>query len=72
MTPDDVRVIFTNVEELAIFADMFAERIEASIGDALTPSDYPASSSPHSIDSVGALFLEVVRIRFLSQHHVYL
>ena len=71
MTAEDVRVIFSNIEEMAIFADAFAERIESHMGDALiSTSDgasllAPSSSSSGSKggkDSIGELFLEVVCI----------
>lgn len=65
MTLDDVRVIFSNVEEMAIFADAFAERIEAHMGDVLL-SILDRAASPSSSngrkDSIGELFLEVVSI----------
>lgn len=65
MTSQDVRVIFSNTEELAVFADAFAERIEASMGDALLSASEGASlasssTTPYPKDSIGALFLEVV------------
>lgn len=65
MTSQDVRVIFSNTEELAVFADAFAERIEASMGDALLSTSEGASlasssTAPYPKDSIGALFLEVV------------
>lgn len=67
MGAEDVRVIFSNTEELAVFADAFAERIESSIGDAIlsTPegASLASSSTPQpSKDSIGALLLEVVSL----------
>lgn len=71
MTSEDVSVIFSNIEEMAIFADAFAERIENHMGDALlsmsdgTSSLTPSSSSSSSNarkDSIGDLFMEVVSI----------
>jgi len=71
MTLEDVSVIFSNIEEMAIFADAFAERIENHMGDALLSiSDGASSLAPSSSssspngrkDSIGDLFLEVVSI----------
>jgi hypothetical protein len=71
MTPEDVRVIFSNIEEMAIFADAFADRIESHMGDALLSTCDGASSLAPSVsssssngrkDSIGELFLEVVCI----------
>jgi dynamin-binding protein len=63
MTAEDVRVIFSNTEDLAVFADVFAERIEVALGDTLDVTDdgSPGISDPDSrVDAVGELFLEVV------------
>lgn len=66
MTPDDVKVVFSNTEELAVFADAFAERIETALGDALEASDDESSGTlgeeaeDRRTDAIGELFLEVV------------
>lgn len=68
MTPQDVRVVFSNTEELAVFADAFAERIEASMGGALGGASSLGEDGATALegddgaktDSIGALLLEVV------------
>ncbi|KAH8110448.1 hypothetical protein DFH11DRAFT_1803816 [Phellopilus nigrolimitatus] len=35
MTKDDVRVIFSNITELAVFSDMFSDRLQEALGDVL-------------------------------------
>ena len=61
MTPEDVRIVFNNTEEIAVFADAFAERIERAISNIL---DDQADSDLEiqRRDTVGALFLDVVRV----------
>lgn len=50
MTQDDVRVIFGNIEQLAVFADGFAEEIETALG-----AEIPGGSG---VDRVGELFVK--------------
>lgn len=52
MTQDDVRVIFGNIEQLAVFADGFAEEIEAALGAEI--------SGGNGVDRVGELFVKRV------------
>ncbi|KAF9507775.1 hypothetical protein BS47DRAFT_1488683 [Hydnum rufescens UP504] len=62
MTAEDVRVIFSNTEDLAVFADVFAERIEVALGDTLDVADDSSpgiSDADSRVDAVGELFLEV-------------
>ena len=54
MTKDDVRIIFSNISELAAFSDMFSERLQDALGNILDDGK--------GEDWVGALFLEIVRI----------
>jgi dynamin-binding protein len=53
MTHDDVRVIFSNIPELAQFADDFVTSLELSLGNVLPTGE--------GEDRVGALFIEMVR-----------
>lgn len=53
MTSEDVRIIFGNVEELAVFSDRFVMQLERAIG--------AAADSGSCDDRVGALFLDTVR-----------
>lgn len=53
MTLEDVRIVFSNIEQLAEFADEFAGKIEKHMGEALNPDS-------EEKDSIGTLFLEVV------------
>lgn len=50
MTQDDVRVIFGNIEQLAVFADGFAEEIETALG-----AEIPGGGG---VDRVGELFVK--------------
>lgn len=52
MTRDDVRIIFGNIGDLAMFSDHFVDRLEEALGGALDGGS--------SEDRVGALFLEIV------------
>lgn len=52
MTQEDTRIIFNNVAEIAVFADMFTERLEDALGAVLEGGT--------GEDHVGALFLEMV------------
>lgn len=58
MTKDDVRIIFGNIAELAVFSDMFSERLQEALGDVLEDGK--------GEDTVGTLFLEVVSTVFLA------
>ena len=53
MTREDTRIIFGNTAELAVFSDMFTERLEEALGNVLEEG--------HREDHVGELFLQVVR-----------
>ena len=52
MTREDTKLIFSNVAELAMFSDMFVERLEQALGSVL--------EGGVGFDHVGSLFLEVV------------
>ncbi|KAH9922107.1 uncharacterized protein B0H18DRAFT_910622 [Fomitopsis serialis] len=52
MTRDDIRIIFNNVAELAVFSDSFTEQIEEALGSVLEGGS--------GEDHVGALFLETI------------
>lgn len=52
MSADDVRIIFSNIEEVAAFAGEFSERLEEALGNVVEGGT--------GEDSVGALFIEVV------------
>ncbi|PPQ78977.1 hypothetical protein CVT25_002261 [Psilocybe cyanescens] len=52
MAPEDVKVIFSNIEELAILSDMFAEKLEFALGNVV--------EGGQGDDYIGALFLECV------------
>jgi dynamin-binding protein len=54
MTPDDTRIIFGNIAEIAMFADAFSEQLEDALGSALD------GGGATDDDRVGALFLDVV------------
>ena len=54
MTKEDVKIIFNNVADLALFSDLFTERLEDALGSVLEGGSGP--------DCVGALFLEMVRV----------
>ena len=53
MTKKDAKIIFNNVADLALFSDLFTERLEDSLGSVL--------EGGVGQDCVGALFLEMVR-----------
>jgi len=53
MSRDDTRIIFSNLPELAKFADDFITRLEIALGNVLP--------SGEGEDRVGALFIEMVR-----------
>ena len=56
MTQDDVRVIFGNIEQLAVFADGFADEIETALG-----AEIPGCNG---VDRVGELFVKRVSSDF--------
>ena len=60
MSRDDARIIFSNVPELAEFADDFVTRLEIALGDVLP--------SGEGEDRVGALFIEMVRWPSITLH----
>lgn len=53
MTKEDVKIIFNNVADLALFSDLFSERLEEALGSVV--------EGGVGRDWVGELFLEVVR-----------
>ena len=55
MTEKDAKIIFMNIADIAMFSDMFTERLEEALGAALEGGT--------GEDHVGALFLEMVRLR---------
>lgn len=52
MTPEDVKVIFSNIEELALLSDAFSDRLETALGNVLEGGE--------GEDWIGMLFLECV------------
>ncbi|KAF9463539.1 hypothetical protein BDZ94DRAFT_1192610 [Collybia nuda] len=52
MTPEDARIIFNNIAELAIFSDRFCEAIELALGSLLEGGT--------GEDRVGALFADII------------
>ncbi|KAI0076401.1 hypothetical protein K474DRAFT_1708227 [Panus rudis PR-1116 ss-1] len=52
MTPEDARIIFNNIEDLADFAGRFTEKLERALGNLVEGGE--------GEDRVGALFLEVI------------
>ncbi|KAF9235247.1 hypothetical protein BU15DRAFT_89614 [Melanogaster broomeanus] len=54
MTRDDVRIIFGNISDLALFSDRFVERLEEALGGVLEGGS--------GEDTVGALFLEIIPV----------
>ena len=52
MTQDDIRIVFSNIAQIAAFSDSFTGRIEEALGNTLDGGT--------GEDHVGALFLEVV------------
>lgn len=54
MSSEDVRMIFSNVGELAMFSYDFSERLEGALGDVL--------DGGVGEDRVGELFLEIVSL----------
>jgi hypothetical protein len=52
MTREDVRIIFGNIGDLAMFSDHFVDRLEDALGGALDGAS--------GEDGVGALFLEII------------
>ena len=58
MSRDDARIIFSNIAELAEFADDFVSRLEIALGNVL--------ASGEGEDRVGALFIEMVSRRSMT------
>jgi len=58
MTKQDIQIIFSNVPELALFAEVFSDKLEVALGDVI--------NGGRGKDRVGALFLEVVRATLCS------
>jgi hypothetical protein len=58
MSREDTRLIFSNVPELALFADMFTEQLEDALGAVV--------EGGNGQDRVGKLFLDIVRDTFPS------
>jgi dynamin-binding protein len=58
MTPADAKIIFSNIPELAVFSDMFTERLEQALGNIIEEGERE--------DHVGELFLDIVCISFPS------
>jgi hypothetical protein len=54
MTPEDVKIIFGNITEIAVFTDMFTEELELALGSVV--------EGGQGTDSVGALFLRIVSL----------
>ena len=54
MTKEDAKIIFSNIADLALFSDLFTERLEEALGSVL--------EGRSGQDCVGALFLEMVRV----------
>ena len=53
MKTKDVNIVFSNIEELAAFTEEFLDRLESALGELIEGNE--------GEDSVGRLFLEVVR-----------
>ncbi len=53
MTPEDVKIIFGNIEKLAAFSEEFARQLEPALGEVVEGGE--------GEDSVGRLFLDFVR-----------
>ena len=53
MTREDTRIIFSNISDLAEFANDFIARLEIALGSVVPNGE--------GEDSVGALFIETVR-----------
>jgi dynamin-binding protein len=58
MTREDVKVIFSNIAELAMFANMFSDRLEDALGSIIGEGQRE--------DHVGELFLQIVCLIFAS------
>lgn len=54
MSKEDARIIFNNISDLALFADVFTGRLEDALGSVL--------EGGHGQDRAGALFLEMVSV----------
>lgn len=64
MTEEDVKIIFGNVAELAMFSDQFTERLENALGNLLAEGQRE--------DHVGELFCDIVQCyAFLLYSHIH-
>ena len=54
MTPEDAKIIFSNITEIAVFTDTFAEELELALGSFV--------EGGQGTDAVGALFLRIVSL----------
>ena len=54
MTPEDAKIIFGNLTEIAVFTDMFTEELEIALGSVV--------EGGQGTDVVGALFLRIVSL----------
>lgn len=61
MTREDIKIIFGNIAELAVFSDALCTRIEAALGSALDGGT--------GEDQIGALFLDIVRRAHFATPH---
>ncbi|KAF8161375.1 hypothetical protein B0H34DRAFT_700687 [Crassisporium funariophilum] len=52
MTTEDVKIIFSNIPELAMFSDLFGEELELALGSVV--------EGGHGEDFVGELFLRII------------
>lgn len=63
MSLDDYRVIFSNLDDLAVYADAFADLIEKALGSEV--------SGGRGEDRIGQLFVESVRIKIFILGHAH-
>lgn len=55
MTRDDARIIFGNIEELAVFSEVFCDKLEEAMHDVLDPQG-------DGKDQVADVFISMVRL----------
>lgn len=58
MTLDDVKLIFGNIADIAVFSELFCEALEDALGELLEEGK--------GDDHVGSLFLSIVCVCLLS------
>lgn len=63
MTQEDVKVIFGNISEIAVFSDLFCQALEEALGDLL--------EGGKGDDHVGALFLSIVCLSLWASNPSY-